>query len=291
MSIESRKIQFHADSYLNSNWDYISYLYGNYPPLTTCHDHDFYEIFLVEQGYAEHHVNGIIQEVETGILCFIRPSDFHYFSRASDNFRIINALIPENIMTSLFHFLGDDYEKDHLLLAKVPFFVKLETLDMADLLKELEELLFYKEIRRASSTSLFKIIILNIIVHYFPNRHCNKITRTPHWFQWLILEIQKQKNFKRGLSALYSLSGKSHEHVTRVCKKYLYKTPSQLINELRLKYSTKLLITTDISIIDIADESGFESLSYFYHRFKEFFGISPKEFRKKHKIRPAEAMP
>ncbi len=41
-----------------------------------------------------------------------------------------------------------------------------------------------------------------------------------------------------------------------------------------------LLVTTDIPIIEICQDCGFESLSYFYHRFKEHYCTTPSEFRK-----------
>lgn len=90
----------------------------------------------------------------------------------------------------------------------------------------------------------------------------------------------KKENFKKGLPALYILSGKSQEHLARSCRKYLNKTPSKLVNDIRLEYGAKLLTTTAIPIIEISGECGFESLSYFYHRFKEHYGRSPHEFTK-----------
>ena len=105
-------------------------------------------------------------------------------------------------------------------------------------------------------------------------------SQIPKWLRWLSLEMLKTENFKKGLPALYKLSGKSQEHLARSCKKFLGKTPSQLVNDIRLEHSAKLLITTNIPIIEISEECGFESLSYYYHRFKEYYSISPRKFRK-----------
>ena len=43
------------------------------------HDHDFYEVFLIEKGRTSHWVNGVTQTLEAGQLVFMRPSDFHAF--------------------------------------------------------------------------------------------------------------------------------------------------------------------------------------------------------------------
>lgn len=41
-----------------------------------------------------------------------------------------------------------------------------------------------------------------------------------------------------------------------------------------------LLVTSDIPIIEISQDCGFESLSYFYHRLSEQYCTTPSEFRK-----------
>lgn len=53
----------------------------------------------------------------------------------------------------------------------------------------------------------------------------------------------------------------------------------------RLEYATELLVQTDKKIVDIAYESGFNSVSSFYRSFKENLEISPSEYRMKN---PAE---
>ena len=41
-----------------------------------------------------------------------------------------------------------------------------------------------------------------------------------------------------------------------------------------------LLSTTEKTVIHIAYECGYESLSTFYSDFKKYFSITPKEFRR-----------
>jgi AraC family cel operon transcriptional repressor len=60
----------------------------------------------------------------------------------------------------------------------------------------------------------------------------------------------------------------------------LGKTPSQLVNDIRLEHSAMLLVITKTLVIDICQECGFDSLSYFYHPFKDHYNTSPIGFRK-----------
>ena len=49
---------------------------------------------------------------------------------------------------------------------------------------------------------------------------------------------------------------------------------------LRIYEAQRLLLTTDMKIIDIAMEAGFESMSNFYKYFKKICGKNPKDYRK-----------
>ena len=250
--------------------------------LRVCHNHDYYEIFLADQGSAEHRVNGRSQSIAAGFLCFIRPHDTHYYEAMSDNFRIINIIIPEALVSTLFDFLGGSFEKERFLLPVLPPSVVLDFTELTGLIRELEQLILYKKIMKTSSDVAYRISVFNIMTGYFSiNRLDKNSGQIPQWLRWLSLEMLKHENFRKGLPALYKLSGKSPEHLARSCKKHLNKTPSQLVNDIRLEHSAKLLTTTGIPIIEISGECGFESLSYYYRRFKEHYHLSPREFRKK----------
>lgn len=52
----------------------------------------------------------------------------------------------------------------------------------------------------------------------------------------------------------------------------------------RLDYATRLLVNQpDKSIVEIAEECGFRSHTYFSSRFRLKYGITPSEFREIHK--------
>jgi AraC family cel operon transcriptional repressor len=275
-------VKLYSDLYLNyPGYEPVSYITDKNQH-KICHNHDYYEIFLVDQGQAEHRINGFSQWITTGFLCFIRPQDQHYYDKMSNDFRIINIIIPETIINALFNFLGEAYKKDRLLLPAISPSTDLDYSDLNSLIRELEQLILYKKIMKDTFQAVYRITIFNMMVTYFPvNKPDKNRGQLPQWLRWLSLEMLKKENFKKGLPALYRLSGKSPEHLSRSCKKYLNKTPSKLINDIRLEHSAKLLSTANLPIIDIMEECGFESLSYFYHRFKERYGISPNEFRKK----------
>lgn len=57
----------------------------------------------------------------------------------------------------------------------------------------------------------------------------------------------------------------------------------QFLNKIRIENVCKLLLYSDLSISQIAYESGFNNLAYFSRRFKESTKMSPSEYRSKMK--------
>ena len=54
------------------------------------------------------------------------------------------------------------------------------------------------------------------------------------------------------------------------------------LNEYRLTMASRLLLSSDSLILDIAAEVGFDNLSYFNRLFKKRFQQSPRDYRKRY---------
>ena len=125
-----------------------------------------------------------------------------------------------------------------------------------------------------------RALLVEFLTRYFPVSSHSKKSLVPEWLDSLCIEMQKKECFMGGLSIMHKLSHKSPEHLCRVFKKHFNKTPTGFINELKVNYAAKLLTYSDESIVNISMEAGFENLSHFYNCFKEFFSITPAEFRR-----------
>lgn len=82
------------------------------------------------------------------------------------------------------------------------------------------------------------------------------------------------------IGQLAELSHMSDGHFCRLFKKYTFKTPVQYINRVRLSAAMDLLLESDRKVLDIAFDTGFNSLSYFIGVFKQSMGCTPTEFRR-----------
>lgn len=57
-------------------------------------------------------------------------------------------------------------------------------------------------------------------------------------------------------------------------------TPQRMLEENRMRHASQMLLSTGLSVGEIAEEAGYESPFYFTQRFHLFFGKSPRDFRK-----------
>lgn len=73
----------------------------------------------------------------------------------------------------------------------------------------------------------------------------------------------------------------SADHLRRIVKRTVGKTPHQLIIEAKIKRAQILLNESDISVSEIADQLGYANVHYFSLQFKQITGDAPSMFRQK----------
>ena len=80
------------------------------------------------------------------------------------------------------------------------------------------------------------------------------------------------------VTALCEDVGISRVHLNRKLKEYGKEPPSMLIRKCRMKQAAWLLANNKVNVSEVAYRIGFSSHSYFSSSFKEYFGMSPREF-------------
>lgn len=91
------------------------------------------------------------------------------------------------------------------------------------------------------------------------------------------------KNFPRHISLeeLAETVMLSKSSVLHLFNKYLHTSPISYLVDHRLKQAAKLLVRTENNISFVAQETGFENIGYFCRKFKELFGATPTEYRRR----------
>lgn len=244
------------------------------------HYHDYYEIFMVVKGPLLHIINSKKQVLNDGNLLFIRDFDIHdYTSADGEYFEFLNLAISKKLFTSVIDYLGDDFPIDELLNADDPPLVALS-------IKEKEKIFFsLTELDQINNKSSSRLKVKNLLTEFFVNHfldYNNKIDNIPSWLEITYERMKNPKNFIVGIKRMQEISGKSREHLTRSLQNYYNTSPTEFIKELRLEYAANLLTRSNLPIIDICYNCGFENLSWFYKVFEKKYGTTPSKYRKKH---------
>lgn len=100
---------------------------------------------------------------------------------------------------------------------------------------------------------------MKFIVKYIENNYMNKIS---------IEKVAEEM-------------GLSQSHFMKFFKNTMGTTFTDYLNEYRLTMASRLLISSESSILAIATEVGFDNLSYFNRLFKKRFYVTPREYRKR----------
>lgn len=75
----------------------------------------------------------------------------------------------------------------------------------------------------------------------------------------------------------------SPAYLGRLFKKSIGKSIPDYINKVRMEKAGELLVSTSYPIDVIAEQTGFTNSPYFYKVFKKYHGVTPHEYRLKHK--------
>ncbi len=81
-----------------------------------------------------------------------------------------------------------------------------------------------------------------------------------------------------GVEELSREIGMSRVHLNRKLKDTISVSPGTFIKSIRLKQAAYLLVNNKVNISEVAYKVGFSTHSYFSSTFKDYFGLSPKEF-------------
>lgn len=81
-----------------------------------------------------------------------------------------------------------------------------------------------------------------------------------------------------GVTALCEDVGISRVHLNRKLKAFGKESPGNLIKTFRMKQAAYLLANNQVNVSEVAYRVGFSSHSYFSGSFKEYFGMSPRDF-------------
>ena len=248
---------------------------------TPLHSHDYFELFIITYGSALHTFKGETTAITKGTLCVIAPHEQHQFHPVDGKPIHFNVSITAQTFRELCDILDRD-AFDSLINGNRYYSMNQSEFEH---FKFLTEMLLAGEEKQ--SLMLIKTITANAITQLVSLSRGED--KRPEWFKAFCDKIKSSEYFLRPVSELYKLVPYSQPILNSTFKQYLGETLISYLTKMRINYAANLLSCSNYSILDISEQTSYNSLSHFNHTFKKCTGYTPSEYRrifgkKDHKI-------
>lgn len=250
------------------------------------HTHDFIEIIYVLDGVATEQINDSEYILKRGDMLFINYGSTHA-RKNSDGYSYINICFsPETLANKIinkenaFYILSlSAFEEiqSESFEGKIHFSGEERRIIEAILSDMLYEQSKNLSERAAVLESYMTVLITKIIRKMRPS----KKTDTIEIDIWGALSEYIDKNFKKKLtlSDLAKRCFYNPSYFSRAFKEKFNVSLTEYIGSERARAASEMLLKTNKSIDEIAEECGYGEKSGLYRAFDKFYGCTPTEYR------------
>jgi AraC-like DNA-binding protein len=237
-----------------------------FPP----HLHSYVELIYVIEGSISVTINENTKNLQAGDLAVSFPNDIHSYH--TDSFsKIILLIFSPEIIGSYFKRRTDKTPEN-------PF---IPSTSIDDEVRSLFHMLF-QEYKNSNNKYVIKGLLYTIFgkldEDFILKSNLHSYNNT---IQSLLRYIESHYHENITLQSVAKDLGFSKFHLSRIFTHKIGYQFNDYVNRLRINMAEKLLIETDLPILSIALECGFESQRNFNRIFKEFTSVTPSKFRKK----------
>lgn len=255
------------------------------------HTHNYVEFVYMVSGETHHILNGTDEiTLKAGELLFLNQNATQEILPASEGDVAINfILLPEFFDEALQMIPEGDLLRDFLISTLSPesSFLTYLHFPAADILpvQNLMENIIFTMLNQDSETIINNInkttmgLLLQTLSVYVSLVNQG----TPSQYeQNLLLTVLKyiDAHYKHGtLEAIAEQTKQPTYYISRLLKKHTGKNFKEQLMTRRLQQAAYLLSHTTLTIEDIYTYIGYDNSSYFYRKFKEAYGMSPRDYR------------
>lgn len=240
------------------------------------HDHQYPEIFWIEEGPCLHLINGREEVLEPGDLVFIRPRDQHqFFARKSRRFTMANLECHSELLASIQQRHPQPFALWFNPRADSPYRMRLPRIKLQQLTRM--SLDFAGSCADALHTESFLLDLAKLTASSQPTL---PMASGPDWLRQALLMAEKPEVFAEGVPGLIRIAGRSPEHVARTCTRCLGRTPTQIIEAARMSWAERQLRLTSETVTNLALACGYSTTAQFYRSFRKRYGRPPSRYRR-----------
>ncbi len=269
--------EFSTQSHLMGS-KYFRVVYGKTDKLHSVglHKHDFVEILWVKSGSGLLLSGGKERCFAKNFLYISKPGEIHVLDpdggvQMDFTYVAIDRQVMENFGRDVLSEEGEFYRENFLGTS-----LKLTQFEISFLNKAASELAWQND----SLVAIYRFLInlywqvKNAFVSALPSD-------TPVWLGDACGRIRNPENLAKGLPKFREICGKDMSYINRAMRKYMDCTPTEFINDARLRYAKWLLENSSFSEGEISETCGFSDLPYFCRKFRDKYECTPSDYRRR----------
>lgn len=238
---------------------------------STLHGHDFYELDIIIGGKVSSTLNGKPVVAQKGVVFFLTPEDFHEYLGDGEvdilNLQFFGDALSSSILQQITE------KKSRVFNLEQSIFNTLEPIFSA-----IELNIKRGEGAMPICSRLLECILLTLSNNTSEENGVDRAIKDD--MQQTLIYIQQHFKENPTLSEVASTIPMNERYFCQKFKDYTGKCYKEYLRERKLRYARRLVLATEMPLIKIAEESGYETQSHFNREFKSYFGISPTAMRK-----------
>lgn len=240
---------------------------------------DYYEVIISTLGEFENKIEGQTYSQSKGDVIIISPGTVHSIdaSKKGEHYNIaVRSEYFERLIADK-NAVKKSLRSDKLICLKLN---DTEYSYVYDCISKINNV----RIGAFSATlvqTVLSVIFLSVMEMSIPDEESAE--KTAYYCRDAISKIDGGSLTVKSAKDIYELYPVSHTAFISEFKRITSKTPSDYLRDSKLAYAKKLLLTTNDSILDIAYEVGYDSVSHFIKCFKAFYGQTPLKYKNSHK--------
>lgn len=249
------------------------------------HTHDYHEMEIILSGTAINSINDKSFPIGPGDVFIVGKGATHEITQIDGlelynlgfNSRAIRNIGSDLLKLPGFHalFLMEQLEDPT---------VRRLTLEPSEL-KKAQRLLDEMHEEYEQALPGFQTVLLSEFAHLIVLLSRNYSRSIPERGTWqmayALAKMERDYAEPVSIAELADSVYLSERHFRRQFEKLYQQTPTAYLQKLRLNAAAQLLLRKELSVTDIALTCGFSDCNYFSRVFRQSFGISPTEYRKR----------
>lgn len=254
------------------------------------HRHNYVEVIYMCQGSTTHLVDGNEVVLEQGDLLFLNQNAVQEIMPAGEDDIAVNFIVLPEFFNMAFSMMGEEENllKEFLVgtlcgkneTTSYLYFHVADILPIQNLVENMVWTIFYDLSNKRSSNQITMGLLLLQLLNYMDKMETGS-KQYDKELTGVVLSYVEEHYRTGSLTELAGMLGYDVYWLSREIKKRTGKTYKELLQARRMSQAVYLLSSSSLAIVDIVESIGYDNTSYFYRKFKEKYGMSPKEYRKK----------